>query len=209
MSEKILIFRPFGPSIVKAKMPTELMDSLNKYIDTTIKDGEKSKELDYGHKLAGNVNQEFRISKEHAKTSGWLNFLGNVAQGYVKQSIGQKITKFNIIETWVVRQFSNEYNPTHWHSGHLSGVGYLKVPSSYGETKQKNKTVNLNGNLQLIHGSQQFLSKSLWNIKPELGDFYMFPNYLMHSVFPFTGTDQERRSISFNAVVDDSIYYET
>ena len=209
MSEKILIFRPFGPSIVKAKMPTEVMDSLNKYIDTTIKDEEKSKELDYGHKLAGNVNQEFRISQEHAKTSGWLNFLGNVAQGYVKQSIGQKITKFNIIETWVVRQFSNEYNPTHWHSGHLSGVGYLKVPSSYGETKQKSKTVNLNGNLQLIHGSQQFLSKSLWNIKPELGDFYMFPNYLMHSVFPFTGTDQERRSISFNAVVDDSIYYET
>ena len=209
MSEKILIFRPFGPSIVKAKMPTEVMDSLNNYIDTTIKDEEKSKELDYGHKLAGNVNQEFRISQEHAKTSGWLNFLGNVAQGYVKQSIGQKITKFNIIETWVVRQFSNEYNPTHWHSGHLSGVGYLKVPSSYGETKQKSKTVNLNGNLQLIHGSQQFLSKSLWNIKPELGDFYMFPNYLMHSVFPFTGTDQERRSISFNAVVDDSIYYET
>jgi hypothetical protein len=203
MSEKILIFRPFGPSIVKAKMPTEVMDSLNKYIDTTIKDEEKSKELDYGH------NQEFRISQEHAKTSGWLNFLGNVAQGYVKQSIGQKITKFNIIETWVVRQFSNEYNPTHWHSGHLSGVGYLKVPSSYGETKQKSKTVNLNGNLQLIHGSQQFLSKSLWNIKPELGDFYMFPNYLMHSVFPFTGTDQERRSISFNAVVDDSVYYET
>ena len=209
MSEKILIFRPFGPSIVKAKMPTEVMDSLNKYIDTTIQDEEKSKELDYGHKLAGNVNQEFRISQEHAKTSGWLNFLGNVAQGYVKQSIGQKITKFNIIETWVVRQFSNEYNPTHWHSGHLSGVGYLKVPSSYGETKQKSKTVNLNGNLQLIHGSQQFLSKSLWNIKPELGDFYMFPNYLMHSVFPFTGTDQERRSISFNAVVDDSVYYET
>ncbi len=209
MNEKILIFRPFGPSIVKARMPNEVMDSLNNYIDSTIKDEEKSKELDYGHKLAGNVNQEFRISQEHAKKSGWLNFLGNVAQGYVKQSIGQKITKFNIIETWVVRQFSNEYNPTHWHSGHLSGVGYLKVPSSYGETKQKNKTVNLNGNLQLIHGSQQFLSKSLWNIKPELGDFYMFPNYLMHSVFPFTGTDQERRSISFNAIVDDSVYYET
>ena len=106
MSEKILIFRPFGPSIVKAKLPTEVMDSLNKYIDTTIKDEEKSKELDYGHKLAGNVNQEFRISQEHAKTSGWLNFLGNVAQGYVKQSIGQKITKFNIIETIHLNQLS-------------------------------------------------------------------------------------------------------
>ena len=39
-----------------------------------------------------------------------------------------KITKFNLIDSWVVRQFKNEYNPIHWHSGHISGVGYLKVP---------------------------------------------------------------------------------
>ena len=39
----------------------------------------------------------------------------------------------------MVRQFQNEYNPVHWHGGHISGVGYLKVPSSLGNNPQKNK----------------------------------------------------------------------
>ena len=28
----------------------------------------------------------------------------------------------------------------------------------------------------------------------------------MHTVYPFKGTDEERRSISFNAQIDDEIY---
>ena len=34
------------------------------------------------------------------------------------------------------------------------------------------------------------------------------PNYLMHTVYPFSDTDEERRSISFNAQIDkDSANY--
>ena len=62
------------------------------------------------------------------------------------------------------------------------------------------------GNLQLIHGSRMFLNHSTLNIKPVVGDFYFFPNYLMHSVFPFKKSLEERRSISFNAKIDQSIY---
>ena len=62
------------------------------------------------------------------------------------------------------------------------------------------------GTLNLIHGSKQFLSNSIFTIKPEVGDFYFFPNYLMHTVYPFKGTDEERSSISFNAFIDLSIY---
>ena len=51
-----------------------------------------------------------------------------------------------------------------------------------------------------------FLSHSTMNIVPKVGDFYLFPNYLMHTVYPFSGNDEERRSISFNAVIDDEIY---
>ena len=47
--------------------------------------------------------------------------------------------KCTITESWIVRQFQNEYNPLHLHSGHISGVGYLKVPKNMGETFQKNK----------------------------------------------------------------------
>ena len=109
--------------------------------------------------------------------------------------------------SWIVRQFQNEYNPTHWHSGHISGAGFLKVPKNLGEHKQKLKeTQYTGGSLQLIHGSKMFLCESTFTIKPEVGDFYFFPNYLMHTVFPFNSSDEERRSISFNATIDNDIY---
>ena len=60
--------------------------------------------------------------------------------------------------------------------------------------------------MQLIHGSRMFLSPSTIDIKPEVGDFYFFPNYLMHTVFPFRNSNEERRSISFNANIDEDIY---
>ena len=105
-----------------------------------------------------------------------------------------------------MRQFENEYNPLHSHSGHISGVGYLKVPDNFGETVQKNKSGNFNGNLQLVHGTKMFLSPVMLNIEPKVGDFYFFPNYLMHAVYPFKNKSAERRSISFNALIDQEIY---
>ena len=51
-----------------------------------------------------------------------------------------------------------------------------------------------------------FVCESTYNIRPEVGDFYFFPNYMMHTVYPFKDTKDERRSISFNAFVDQSIY---
>ena len=47
---------------------------------------------------------------------------------------------------------------------------------------------------------------SKYEIKPKVGDFYIFPHYLMHTVYPFKGTDEERRSISFNAVIDEKTF---
>ena len=47
------------------------------------------------------------------------------------------------------------------------------------------------------------MSDSKYEIIPKVGDFYIFPHYLMHTVYPFKDTDEERRSISFNAVIDE------
>ena len=200
------VLRPFGPSVARFTMPPELITTLNKYTDKIIKDKKKSEELDAGGKLAGQVTQEFDLEKEFIVSSGLLKFLGNSVTNWIKHSTSTDIKKFNIIASWVVRQFKNEYNPTHWHSGHISGVGYLKVPNTLGKSTQKNKIINPNGQLQLIHGSRQFLSHSTIDITPKVGDFYFFPNYLMHSVSPFTDSNDERRSISFNAEIDDNIY---
>ncbi len=200
------VLRPFGPTVARFTMPPELVAALNDYTDRVILDKKKSKEQDAGNKLAGQVTQEFDLEKEFIVSSGLLKFLGTSVTNWIKQSTSLEIKKFNILASWVVRQFKNEYNPTHWHSGHVSGVGYLKVPNTLGKSLQKNKKINPNGQLQLIHGSKQFLSESTIDIVPKVGDFYFFPNYLMHSVFPFTDTNDERRSISFNAEVDQNIY---
>ena len=202
------IIRPFGPSILKVKIPEELLKKLNNYVDQIIFNNEKSKDLDHGQQLAGDVTQEFKIEKKFAMESGWINFLAKSSVQWIEHEHKKKVTEFKLIDSWIVRQYKDEYNPVHWHSGHISGAGFLKVPDSLGKHKQHNK-IEKNyegGNLNLIHGSKQFLSGSLYSIKPVVGDFYFFPHYLMHTVYPFKGTDQERRSISFNAFINQNVY---
>tara|TARA_B100000963_G_scaffold271006_1_gene239197 strand:- start:1722 stop:2357 length:636 start_codon:yes stop_codon:yes gene_type:complete len=199
--------KTFGPSIVKARIPEKLLNDLNNYVDKIIEDKEKAKKLDLGSKLAGDVTQEIQLEGEFAKRIGWLQFLANVTSEWIKFETGKKITEFNVTNSWVVRQFKNEYNPIHWHSGHVSGAGFLKVPKTLGSHLQdKGNKKYSGGNLNLIHGSNMFLSRSMYEIKPEVGDFYFFPHYVMHTVYPFKGTEEERRSISFNATIDERIY---
>ena len=204
--ENYFIIRPFGPSIVKLRMPENLVNKLNTYVGKIISDKKKSLELDHGAQLAGMVTQEFILEKNLMEEIGWEKFLTQACEKWIEFAYKKKISKFQILSSWIVRQFKDEYNPTHFHSGHISGVGYLKVPNNLGSTKQGKKKDNINGCLQLIHGSKMFMSESMYTAKPAVGDFYLFPNYLMHTVFPFTDTDEERRSVSFNAKVDDEIY---
>ena len=209
MSEEVKyqIIRGFGPSIFKITIPKSIIEILNNYIDQIINDKQKQTDLNFGNKLVGHVTQEFLLEKEIMETSGWLKFLSMSVHKWIELETKRKITKFNVNNSWIVRQFQNEYNPTHWHSGHISGAGFLKVPKNLGEHKQKLKDNEYTGgNLQLIHGSKMFLCESTYTIKPEVGDFYFFPNYLMHTVFPFNNSDEERRSISFNANIDNNIY---
>jgi hypothetical protein len=208
------ILKQFGPSVFKTSIPEVLIQKLNDYVDLIVKNEEKSVKLDFGKSLAGNVKQEFKLEVDFMKSSGWGSHLMKESSEWIFKStedklnnkVGKKITKFQMIESWIVRQFENEYNPAHYHHGHISGVGYLKVPDDLGKTFQKNKQ-NSNGHLQLLHGSKQFLSNPVLDIKPKVGDFYFFPAYLTHTVYPFINKTQERRSISFNAYIDDSIFY--
>ncbi len=200
------VIRPFGPSIAKVSIPENLIKELNNYLDQIISSEEKIKHQDHGNKLAGNVSQEFKLEKDFINSSGLHKFLTQNAKEWIKQTVKKEINKCDIIESWIVRQFENEYNPLHSHSGHISGVGYLKVPDNFGETIQKNKKENFNGHLQLVHGTKMFLSPVMLNIEPKVGDFYFFPNYLMHAVYPFKNKSAERRSISFNALIDNDTY---
>ena len=195
------ILRPFGPSIVKLSIPEDLVKKLNDYTDKIILDEEKITKLDYSNQLAGKVKQEFLLENDFMQEIKWGEFLAKAIKVWLQEDSNKELKSIDIIRCWIVRQFQNEYNPVHLHSGHISGVGYLKVPKSFGNVSEKKK-INDKGRLTFIHGSVNLFSKATYVIKPEVGDFYLFPNYLLHTVYPFSDTDEERRSISFNAQLD-------
>ena len=197
------ISKPFGPSIAKVNIPEETIISMNNYVEEIITNKKESDDLDFGSNLAGNVQQEFRLSVEFMKKNNWAEFLGKSCQKWLLEGHNITLKKFEIISSWIVRQFKNEYNPIHYHGGQISGVGYLKVPKDMGQTIQKNKKVQHNGKLVLIDGSKKFLCNPTFVITPKIGEFYFFPSYMMHTVYPFSDTSEERRSVSFNAKIDD------
>ena len=140
---KLDIIRPFGPAIGSTNIPKTLIDKINNFIDEVIKDKNKSKKFDWGKYLAGQVTQEIKLPKEIIDGE-LLNFLKESTKAFVEVLTDKKVTKFQLISCWVVRQFQNEYNPIHWHNGHISGAGFLKLPNNFGASKQE-KGTNANG----------------------------------------------------------------
>jgi len=165
------VISPFGPKIAKLKLSSNFIKNLNKEVD----------------RILSKKNLEKTIYNEVNK--------------YIYKSLGKKISKIKIKNFWVVRQFNNEYNPIHFHDGHISGVGYLKIPKF---VLKNRKETNIDGSIDFINGNKMLLSESIYNHQPKVGDMILFPHYLMHTAYPFK-SNGERRSFSFNLEIDKKI----
>ena len=194
------VISPFGPKIAKLKLSNNLIKNLNKEVDRIISKKNLIKKFDYSNKLVGQVKQEFQIPKDFIKKN-LEKTIYNEVKKYIYKSIGKKISKIKIKNFWVVRQFNNEYNPIHFHDGHISGVGYLKIPKFILKNRKKS---NIDGSIDFINGNRMLLSESIYNHQPKVGDMILFPHYLMHTAYPFK-SNGERRSFSFNLEIDKKI----
>ena len=84
----------------------------------------------------------------------------------------------------------------------LSCVGYLDLPESMKSTENAKAHNDFSGQIEFSEGSENMFSDSRHRINPEVRQWFLFPNYLMHSVYPFkSDKDDERISFSFNATV--------
>ena len=97
---------------------------------------------------------------------------------------------------------ANEYNPFHLHSSSLTDLGLssvvaLKKPSTYGVEYSRKENPS-NGWLEFCGGQQDPLSISQLRVDAQIGDLYIFPYTLLHGVYPFNGTDEIRRTMSYN-----------
>ena len=191
------IINPFGPKIAVFKIPKKIIILINKEVEMILKNKEKLKKSNYSNKLVGQVKQEFQLSKNFINKH-LIRFINNSVKTYIKKSSNRNVKRISLKNLWIVRQFKNEYNPIHFHSGDISGVGYLNIPKNI---TQGNKKLKTNGTIDFIHGSKSFLNNSIFNLNPKVGDLILFPNYLMHTAYPFK-IDGERRSFSFNLSID-------
>ena len=188
--------KPFGPTIGKTKISNEFLNKLNKEFDSK----SNSKKVDYSSKLASQIKNEIKISNNFIKKNLEKEIRAYVNKFLLKENI-KNIKDIKILNLWVVSQFKGEYNPIHYHEGDLSGVGYLKLPKGMTNNKMvKNKKLKTNGTIDFINGQRGFLSKSIYNVSPKVRDLLIFPNYLMHTAYPFN-VEGERRSFSFNAKI--------
>ena len=192
------ILAPFGPKIAKFKISKSIIKRMNDEVEKISKNKRLGKKYNYSNKLVGHVSKEIELSKNFIDKN-LKKIISSSVKNFIKKTCRKNTNKIKIKNLWVVSQYSSEFNPVHYHGGHISGVGYLKLPKNFSTKKNK-----VYGSIDFINGNKMFLSESIHNHVPKVGDVILFPNYLMHTAYPFN-SDGERRSFSFNIEIDQEI----
>ena len=199
--------RPFGPTIIRGRLPTFLIDLMDKKATEMLDNKKLAKEFDHSGALAGNVKQEVRFPQKWMNTEEFLpmvNLMGEMVKQYISippasETITPEYVGKMVIESmWVVSQWAGDFNPFHIHEGQLSGVFYLRVPPSLPDEYAKEDHYPTVGDITWFDGRASTFSGHKYQHSPKVGDIFLFPNWLAHGVYPFRTQNEERRSVSFN-----------
>ena len=107
-SSDFKIIKRFGPSVLKVKIPEDIINKLNNHFDKVILDKNESKRLNHGEDLVGDVTQELKLEKEIMEKSGWIKFLGSNIDKWMKEEVGRGITKFIMINSLTDKNSSDK-----------------------------------------------------------------------------------------------------
>jgi hypothetical protein len=184
-----------GSMIIKMPMPMGMIVDINKIYDENILE---MKPLNDG--LAGKIKDEHKIS-DHLTDE--LKGIFKQAFEFYMTSI-QKADQYEVEpdRAWVNEMKAHEYNPFHYHTGMKSEVGLssvlvLKRPDTYGEEITRKDSPH-NGHLEFLGNDSSPIAVNQFRLDAQVGDFFMFPYTTLHGVYPFWGTDQARRTLSYN-----------
>lgn len=158
--------------------------------------------------LSGNIEQEFTLTE-----------CNKVLESYVLSLVKSYDDHFNYIKTfnaldtdlplgltqlWVNFQKKHEFNPNHNHSGVLSFVIWVKLPYDLKEELDASPGKYSNGNVasafQFTYSDTlgSLKTHSLFLDKSSEGKILLFPNKMMHCVYPFYTSNEYRISVSGN-----------
>ena len=207
--------------MLKAKIPDDLVDNLNDYLDELRKD---KKRESLASTLVGQIHQGEQLNipfTEDERITPYARYLTNMGATYINhfsQATGvqyKKQKQVAVDELWSVHSFEGDYNPIHDHGTKtmmgISTTTWTKVPQQIldqptsGTTDYSlyNDSGNCDGCLAFNYGrnsltdSDRLFPPQSCVVKPEVGVQYMFPSGLQHMVYPFFGKG-ERRTVAAN-----------
>ena len=217
------MMQPWSDVLMRVKLPDFIVDAMLDITDQVLQDPDRK---NWGDNLAGQIADEPLIPHQmmmdykiqDGDVFGWFM---NVVGEYVKACSMQMATSIDADKVkntewltqmkscWTISQWEGEYNPIHVHTEcSMSTVMYLKVPEFLPSTKPERDDDGCIVFIGAGHSGSR-LTRGLIKYKPTVGDFFIFPAHLQHTVYPFrTEGDEERRSVSFNADFIDKKQYE-
>ena len=198
-----------GQSVLRYEVPLEVFVGLNELYET------KKKHLPNATKqLAGKIPDEVslfytgptnKMMHAHSYVSDdTLKWFYSIFHHYLKWNNTREY-RMSINSIWVNEMKAGDYNPVHIHQGKiwtgLSSVMILKLPKDMGPEIAR-PDVPMNGQLQIMgNASGQFVTAD-YSPRMKIGDFYVFPYDIRHTVYPMTNKKARRRTLVCNCDVE-------
>lgn len=190
-------------------VPQHILDKLNKEVSSLDDTAPKA-----NNTLAGNIKQEYFLETSRSIVEPYvLELLTHYNDGYGILTSLDAMSAGNpqpvkLGPLWVNFQEKGEFNPHHKHSGVMSFVIWLKVP--FDIRKEENESPGIYSNTNSA-GCFEFIYSNIlghtqnYQIpvdKSFEGKILMFPNKLMHGVYPFFSSNEYRISVAGNILMD-------
>lgn len=149
-------------------------------------------------KLAGLIKDEYQIMNNKKLQDIIQPYLESFQEAYFNWYV-QKFGRVEVHAAWVNYMKAGESNPPHIHNDcDFSSVLYLDLPK--GLKKESQEYINMGtkpGEICFTFSAPINNYICSHSVLPEVGDFYIFPASLLHSVNPFKSKG-ERVSVAIN-----------
>tara|TARA_R110000772_G_C13068722_1_gene416128 strand:- start:33 stop:632 length:600 start_codon:yes stop_codon:yes gene_type:complete len=161
----------------------------------------KNKKKDYRKNLAGLVKHEYQIDEKKL-----FPIISPYIQSYTKAYLDHRNepleNKVKLEAAWVNYITKFESNPLHKHSSDLSFVIYTKIAKELKKEIKDTVSNSRPGSINFVNtlGNKKYTINQ-HTFTPEVGDIFIFPASLHHSVNHFQ-SEGERVSVSGNLKID-------
>jgi hypothetical protein len=202
--------------MLQHNLPEQVVTTLNDYLDTLKQNKLRESAADY---LVGQIHQGEQLKMDHEDVSltPFVRIVESLAAAYLRHFVEQtksplRPKKISMDKLWSVHSYQGDYNPIHDHltaaQMGISFTTWTMVPEQI--MKRDDQRVDLyessgaiDGFINFTYGLNQTAdperlrpSQSRY-IMPVPGKLLLFPSWMQHTVYPFSG-EGERRTVAGN-----------